>query len=317
LLAFAGSAAALWPAAALTQQAKVPTVVILAGASLPESNIRMFQEGLRDLGYEEGRTIHVEIRLVEGDPRELSEVATALVRDKVDVIVTWTTNATLAAKQATREIPIVMMGVGDPVGMGIVSSYAAPGGNITGTTALTAELGAKHVELLKEMMPGLRRVAALGNASDMAFARTLIDHVERAGSIQQVEIRPAIVTAGPELDAAFPAMLGNKIEAVIVQPSLINKHIADLALASRLPAVSPTSFAFVRLGGLMAYGGTPGYNVRGATVLVDKILRGAKPADLPIQGPTQFSFLINLKTAKELGLTVPQSLLARADEVIE
>src|SRR5947207_2720333 len=233
LLAFAGSAAALWPAAALTQHAKVPTVVILAGASLPESNIRMFQEGLRDLGYEEGRTIHVEIRSAEGDPRELSEVATALVRDKVDVIVTWNTNATLAAKQATREIPIVMMAVGDPVGMGIVSSYAAPGGNITGTTALTAELAAKHVELLKEMMPGLGRVAALGNASDMAFARTLIDHVERAGSIQQVEITPVIVTAGPELDAAFPARRGNKMEAVIVQPSLINKHVAALALASR------------------------------------------------------------------------------------
>ena len=317
MLTFAGSAAALWPAAALTQRAKVPTVAILAGGNLPEFNIRMFQEGLRDLGYREGGNIHVEIRSAEGDPRKLSEIAAALVREKVDIIVTWATNAALAAKQATREIPIVMMAVGDPVGMGIVPSYAHPGGNITGTTALVPELAGKHVELLKEMMPDLRRVAVLGNASDVAFARTFIDHVERAGRIQQVEIAPVIVTAGPELDAAFPAMLGHKIEAVIVQPSLLDKRVADLALASRLPLVSPSSFAFVRLGALMAYGGTPEGNIRGTAVIVDKILKGAKPADIPIQGPTRFTFLINLKTAKALGITVPPSLLARADEVIE
>jgi putative ABC transport system substrate-binding protein len=315
LLTFAGSAAALWPAAALTQQAKVPMVAILAGGNLPEFNIRLFHEGLRDLGYREGQNIHVEIRSAD-DPRKLSEIAAALVREKVDVIVTSATNATLAAQQATREIPIVMMGIGDPVGMGIVPSYAHPGGNITGTTALAPETAAKHVELLKEMMPSVHRIAVLGNASDVAFARTFIDHVERAGRIQQVEIVPVIITAGPELDAAFPAMLGNKIEAVIVQPSLVDKHVADLALASRLPLVSP-SFAFVRLGALMAYGATPGGNIRGATVFVDKILKGAKPADLPIQGPTHFNLLINLKTAKALGLTVPEALLARADEVIE
>src|SRR5262249_21904434 len=154
---------------------------------------------------------------------------------KVDIIVTSATNATLAAKQATREIPIVMMGIGDPVGMGIVPSYAHPGGNITGNTALVPELAAKHVELLKEMMPSVHRIAVLGTASDVAFAQTFIAHVERAGRIQQVEIAPVIVTAGPELDAAFPAMLGNKIEAVIVQPSLVDKPVADLALASRLP----------------------------------------------------------------------------------
>jgi putative ABC transport system substrate-binding protein len=298
------------------QQTKVPTVAVLLGGNLPEFTLRAFQEALRDLGYREGRNIHVELRSGEGDPRKLSEVAAALVREKVDIIVTWNTNAILAAKQATHEIPIVMMAAGDPVGMGIVPSYAHPGGNITGTTSLFPQMAAKHVELLKEMMPNLRRVAALGNASDMAFARTFIEHVERAGRIQKVEIAPIIVTPGPELDAAFPAMVHNKIEAVIVQGSLVSKHVADLALANRLPAVAPNQ-AFVRMGALMAYNGTPQDNIRGAAVFVDKILKGAKPADLPIQQPTRFNFLINLKTAKAIGVTIPPSLLARADEVIE
>jgi len=318
LLAVAGGAALLRPLAAAGQQPKMPVVgILVAGRPDPTPMLRLFRQGLHSLGYVEGQNIQLDIRNAEGKTERLPEFAADLVRAKVDVIAAWMV-AVPVAKRATSEIPIVMLGYGDPVGDGTVASFARPGGNITGMAGLTAELGAKNVELLKEMLPGLTRIAALCNAAATPFAEKFSAAIERAGKAQGVEIVPFMVTAGPQLDAAFPDMTERQIGAAIVQPSLPLKHVADLALAHRLPAASPSPLPpFPALGGLMGYTLNPTAYFREAAVLVDKILKGAKPADLPVEQPTRFELVINLKTAKALGLTVPQSLLARADEVIE
>jgi putative ABC transport system substrate-binding protein len=309
-------AAAPRPLPAAGQQPKKPTVAVLVAGNVPEFQIHAFRQALRDLGYVEGQNIQIEITSAEDDAQRLPEVAAALVRDKVDVIVPFNTNAALAAKRATSGLPIVLMGNGDPIGVGLVGSLAHPGGNITGTSSLHAELAAKHVELLKEMAPDLRRVAALSNSEDAVFGQVFIKRIQAAGQAQQIEVVPVLVAAGTELDAAFPAMVDKKIEAVIVQGSLVNEHVADLGLEHKLGMVSPF-VNFPAMGAVMAYSGTPEENIRGAATFVDKILKGAKPGDLPIQQPIYIRLVINLKTASALGLTVPQSLLARADEVIE
>jgi putative tryptophan/tyrosine transport system substrate-binding protein len=212
----------------------VPTVSMLFAGDLPEFQIRVFREGLRELGYVERQNIRVEIRSVEGDAPRLPDLAAALVREKVDVIVPFGTNAALAAKHATREIPIVLLANGDPVGMGIVASLAHPGGNITGTSPEIPQLAGKHVKLLKEVLPRLRRIAALCNASDPVFADVFLENIRLADKTLQVDIVPVTVTAGPELDAAFPAMVGDKVGAIIVQGSLLSRHVADLALADEV-----------------------------------------------------------------------------------
>jgi putative tryptophan/tyrosine transport system substrate-binding protein len=301
-----------WPLVARAEQPKVPTVGVLV---IPDYQLPLFRQGLRDLGYVEGQTIRLEIRSANGDLQRLGELAAELVRLKVDVLVAVLTPAVLAAQHATSETPIVMLGVGDPVGMGIVASLARPGGNITGTEGLPAPQAAKNLELLKEVLPSLRRIAALCNAPD-PYTTPFLTQIQRAGDALKIEVVPLMVKAGPELDAAFPAMVANKVEAVIVQSSLPLKHVADLAIEYRLPAAA-NFLDFATNGGLMAYGAKPGNAERGAAVFVDKILKGAKPADLPVEQPTTFELVINLKTATALGLTVPQSLLARADEVIE
>ena len=316
-IAAAAGATALRPHASAAQQPKMPVVgILVAGRPDPTPMLRLFRQGLHSLGYVEGQNIQLDIRNAEGKTERLPEFAADLVRAKVDVIAAWMV-AVLVAKQATSEIPIVMLGYGDPVGDGIVASLVRPGGNITGMAGQTAELGAKNVELLKEMLPGLTRIAALCNAAT-SFAKQFYAAIEQAGKAQGVEIVPFMVTAGPQLDAAFPDMTERQIGAAIVQPSLPLKHVADLALAHRLPAASPAPLPpFPALGGLMGYTLNPTVYFREAAVLVDKILKGAKPADLPVEQPTRFELVINLKTAKALGLTVPQSLLAEADEVIE
>jgi putative ABC transport system substrate-binding protein len=310
LILGAGTAIAR-PFAARAEQPKVPTVGVLV---IPDYQLPLFRQGLRDLGYVEGQTIRLEIRSANGDLQRLPELAAELVRLKVDVLVAVFTPAVLAAQHATSETPIVMLSVGDPVGMGIVASLARPGGNITGTGGLVA-LAAKNLELLKEALPSLRRIAALCNAPD-PYSTPFLTQIQRAGDALKIEVVPLMVKAGPELDAAFPAMVANKVEAVIVQPSLPLKHVADLAIEYSLPAAT-NSLDFATNGGLMAYGAKPGDAERGAAVFVDKILKGAKPADLPVEQPTRFELVINLKTAKALGLIVPQSILVRADEVIE
>jgi putative tryptophan/tyrosine transport system substrate-binding protein len=312
----AAGAATLAPTATLAQQRKMATVALLLGGSFPEFQIGVFRQGLHDLGYVEGQSIRVEIHSAEDDAQRLPELAAALVRDRVDVILPFGTNAALAAKHATSEIPIVLLANGDPVGVGLVNSLAHPGGNVTGTSSMHAELAAKHVELLEDMLPNVRRVAALSNSADAFFGQVFLKQIALAGKARRIEIVPMIVAAGAELDAAFPAMVSRNIEAVIVQGSLVNKHVADLGLEYRLPTVSPF-LSFAAMGGLMSYAGAPKGNIRGAARLVDKILKGEKPADLPVQQPSRFELVINLETAKQLGLTIPHTVLLRADEVIE
>lgn len=318
LLAFAAVAAPLLlrPFGVRAQQAKVPTLgVLVVGKPDPAPTLRRFREELRKLGYVEGRNLRIEVRSAEGDAKRLPQLAAELVRERVDVIGAWMTPSVLAAKHATNEIPIVMIGVADPVGTGIVASLAQPGGNVTGIAGLTAELAGKHVQLFKEALPGLGRVAALANAPD-PFSKTFVERIRVAAASEAVEFVPVTVTAAAELDTSFRTMLKDKIGAVIVQPSLPLKQVAELGLRYRLPTGCPL-IGFAQYGGLLGYWADTSSNQRQAASLVDKILKGAKPADLPVEQPTRFELTINLKTAKVLGLTMPASLLARADEVIE
>jgi putative ABC transport system substrate-binding protein len=310
------AAAALGPVAGMASAAKVPVVgVLVVGKPDPTATLHRFRAELRKLGYVEGRNIHIEIRSAEGKLDRLPALAAELVRDRVDVIGVWMTPAVLAAKGATETIPIVMIGAGDPVGMGIVASLARPGGNITGMAGQTTELAAKEVELLKEALPGLRRIAALCNAAD-PFSKPFLEQIERAGKAQGIAIVPVEVTAGASLDAAFPAMVANKIGAVIVQPSLPIAHAAKLALRYRIPAAAPLA-PFAGVGGLMAYANDPAEGSPRAASFIDRILKGAKPADLPIEQPMRFQLVVNLKTAKALGLALPPDFVLRADQVIE
>jgi len=237
------------------------------------------------------------------------------VRLKVDLIVAWFTPAALAAKQATNDIPIVMATAGNPVENGLVASLAHPGGNVTGMSAQGAELAAKCVEMVRELIPTARRVAVLANAPD-PFSKPFLESVRQAGEATKTTIAPVMIHDDQELEAAFPAFDKDRPDAVIVQPSLPPKRSAELALQYRLPAVS-FGRGIVDEGGLMSYGVDGADMFRRAATLVDKILKGAKPADLPVQQPTKFELVINLKTAKAIGLTIPPAFLARADEVIE
>jgi putative tryptophan/tyrosine transport system substrate-binding protein len=275
----------------------------------------VFRQGLRDLGYVEGQNIRFQFRSAEGQANRLPELAAELVRLKVDVIVSWFTPPTQAAKQATRQIPIVMADAGDPVGMGLVASLARPGGNVTGIAGMTAELSGKCIELIREMLPAARRVTALANATD-PFSKPFLEQVQLGGEATGTTINPIKISSREEFDAAFAAMEKERPDAVIVQPSLPSKRAAELALKHRVPAVSvPRRFA--EEGGLMSYSPRIADLYRKAAVYVDKILKGAQPADLPLEQPTIFELVINLKTAKALGLTVPPIFLARADELIE
>jgi putative tryptophan/tyrosine transport system substrate-binding protein len=314
-LTFAG-VAVLSPLASAAQQPKVPTIgALVIGNTDPEEFWRVFRQGLRDLGYVEGQNIRFEFRSAEGQANRLPELAAELVRLKVDVIVTWFTPPTQAAKQATRQIPIVMADAGDPVGMGLVASLARPGGNVTGIAGMTAELSGKCIELIREMLPAARRVTALANASD-PFSKPFLEQVQLGGEATGTTINPIKISSREEFEAAFAAMEKERPDAVIVQPSLPSKRAAELALKHRVPAVSvPRRFA--EEGGLMSYSPRIADLYRKAAVYVDKILKGAQPADLPLEQPTIFELVINLKTAKALGLTVPPIFLARADELIE
>jgi putative tryptophan/tyrosine transport system substrate-binding protein len=314
-IALLGGAAATWALAARAQQ-KVPRVgVLVAGNPNPEPFWRLFREGLRELGYIEGQNILFEFRSAAGNPNRLAELAADLVRLPVDVIVTWQTPTVRAAKEATHEIAIVMADAGDPVGTGLIASLARPGGNITGIAGVTAELAGKSVELIREMIPSARRVVALCNGTD-PFARPFLAQIRLGGETAGIEIRPVTLQGGEELDGAFLQASQERSDAVIVQPSLPTRRAAELALKYRLPAVCVPRW-FAEEGGLMSY--CPKYAdlYRQAAVYVDKILKGAQPAELPVQQPTKFELVINIKTAKALGIAVPPTLLARADEVIE
>jgi putative ABC transport system substrate-binding protein len=314
LLALLGAAPAFWPLAGAAQQPKMPTIgVLVVGSSGSERFWRLFREDLRGLGYVEGQNIRFEFR--SDQVSRLPDLAAELVRLKVDLIVTWFTPAALAAKQATNEIPIVMALAGNPVETGLVQSLARPGGNVTGLSAVGAELAGKCVELIREMLPAARRVAVLVNAPD-PFSKPMLEQVRLTGAATGTAIDAIMIHGAEELEAAFPAMEKDRPDAMIVQPSLPTKRVAELALKYRIPAVSFIR-GIVDEGGLMTYGVAEADASQRAAVFVDKILKGAKPADLPVEQPTRFELVINLKTAKALGLTIPPAFLARADEVIE
>ena len=310
------------PLAAGAQQAgKVRRIGYLDMGSAARSRpyFEAFRQGLHDLGWVEGQNIAVDVRFADGKADQLPTLAAELVRLRVDVIVTSTTPATLAAKQATTTIPIVIGFVADPVGSRIVASLARPGGNITGWTHLGVELRAKHLELLKEAVPAATRFGVLWNPANQVH-KPALKAIEAAAQQLKVELYPVGVQDPKEFESTFSALIGKRVEALVVFPDGMflaqTPLIIALAARSRLPAMYGVR-EYTEAGGLMAYGANLSDMHRLGATYVDKILRGAKPADLPVEQPTKFELVINLKTAKALGLTIPQSLLQRADEVIQ
>jgi putative ABC transport system substrate-binding protein len=312
-----GGAAAGWPLAARAQKSKMARIgALYIGTADAESFKKELREGLRELGYVEGQNISFEFRSAEGKLDRLPELAAELVRLKVDVIVTLYVPPTLAAKQATREIPIVTI-VGDPVETGIVASLARPGGNITGVSLMAAASHGKSVELFRDMLPSVRRVGVLGHATNPVFAKAMLDEVLVAGRPTGTEIQPVVMVSGPDdLEDAFATLVRERADALVVQGSLAIKPVTDMALKHRLPTAS-TPRVFAEIGGLMSFGADGPASFRHGAKFVQRILQGKQPKDIPIEQPTKFELVINLKTAKALGLTVPPTFLSRADAVIE
>jgi putative ABC transport system substrate-binding protein len=312
-IALLGGGAAAWPVAARAQQPeRMRRVGILVVSGLEP--LGPFREALSDLGYVEGKNIQMEVRSAEGQDARLPELATELVRSRVDVIVAVQTPAAHAAKNATRDIPIVVM-AGDPIATGLITNLARPDGNLTGVSATAAEAAAKSLELITEIKPGARRVGVLGNADD-PFMRPFFDQIQRGAPRVRLEVQQFIIRSSDELNSAFAAIASERADAVIIQGSLPVELTVDLALKYQLPSLS-TQKSAVQAGILMSYNASFAERGRMIANYVDQILKGAKPADLPVQQPTKYELVINLKTAKALNLEVPPSLLARADEVIE
>ena len=316
LVASLGAVSAVLPFATMAQQSKIPTIgVLVVGSPASERFWKLFREDMRGLGYIEGKNVRYEFRSDGGQASRLPALAAELVRLRVDLIVAWFTPAALAARQATGEIPIVMALVGNPVQSGLAESLARPGGNVTGMAAIGAELAGKCVDLVRELVPTVRRIAAVANAPD-PFFKPFLRQINLNGAAARITIDPVMIQNSAELDDAFAAMEKQRPDAAIAQPSLPIRRVADLAITHRIPAVSFIR-DFADVGGLMSYGSEEADAYRKAAAYVDKVLKGAKPGDLPINEPTKFELVINMKTAKALGLTVPPLLLARADEVIE
>ena len=281
----------------------------------PEQLLQALREGLRDAGYVEGRNLRLEIRSAAGRHDLQLEKAAELVHLKVDLIVTFFTPTALAAKDATRDIPIVMAGAGDPVATGLVASLARPGGNVTGQSSGGAELAGKSVELIRELIPAARRVGVLADVSD-PFAKPYVAQIGEAAHSAGMEVEPIMTRPGQPLEAVFESLAGKRVDGLLIQGSIARKEMLDLAIKHRLPALTSTRLG-PPLGALMSYGSDYLALARQSAVYIDKILKGANPADLPVAFPTKFLLIINLKTARALGLTVPDKLLALADEVIE
>jgi putative ABC transport system substrate-binding protein len=315
-----GGAATAWPLAARAQQpAKLPTIGFLGttSASAWSHYVAAFAQRLRELGWVESRTVAIEYRWAEGRSERLTEMAGEFVRLKVDVIVT-AGSAFLAVKQATSVIPIVFAIADDPVEAGFAASLARPGGNITGLSIQRGDTLGKRLELLREVLPGLRRLAILANVGDPNTARE-IGEVEAAARTLGFEVAKLEIRRAEDIAPAFEALKGGADALYVCGDPLVNTNrvrINTLALAARLPTMHFVK-VYVEAGGLMSYGPSFADLFRRSADYVDKILRGVKPGDIPIEQPTKFELVINLKTAKALGLTVPPMLLARADEVIE
>jgi ABC-type uncharacterized transport system substrate-binding protein len=312
---------AMCGAMAQAQPKQLPRIGYLV-ANFPSTNpgrVEAFRQGLRDFGYVEGKSIVIEWRYAEGKADRLPALATELVRLKVDVIVTAGPASTRPAKEATVTVPIVMGFDNDPVGNGFVASLARPGGNITGLSTLAPEISGKQLELLKEIVPRLSRVAVLGNSNEPGNAQALRE-VDGAAGAFGVQLQHLDVRDPKDIETAFPAASKGRADAILMLNSpVLNPHrtqVINLAVKSRLPVIYGQS-EFVEAGGLMTYGVSFTDLFRRAAVYVDKILKGAKPADLPVEQPTKFEFVINLKAAKQIGLTIPANVLARADKVIK
>src|ERR1700730_10465028 len=315
-IALLGGAVAAWPLVAHAQLAKLRTIgVLVPGSPPPEAFLKGLRDRLRDAGYTEGRNIRLEIRNAEGKADLLPEKASELVRLKVDIIVAFQTPAAAAAKQATGEIPIVMALVGDPVGAGLVASYAQPGGHVTGTAAGSTEVAGKTVELIREVLPSARRFAVLANETD-PFTKPFLAAIGLAAGSAGMEMETVMARPGLPLDEAFESIAAKRVNAVVIQGSMVRKEAVELTMKHRLPAFG-ISRELPATGGLMGYFANFAEMYRDTAVYIDKILKGAKPSDLPVNFPTKFELVINLKAAKVLGLVVPPTLLARADEVIE
>jgi ABC-type uncharacterized transport system substrate-binding protein len=316
-----GGAAATWPLTARAQQpAKLPTVGFLGSstASLNSQWVAAFLQRLRELTWIEGRTVAIEYRWAEGRAERLAEIATEFVQLKVDVILTYGAPPVIAAMQATSVIPIVFASAGDPVGNALVASLSRPGGNVTGLSIQGTDLAGKRLELLREVVPDLRRLAIMANV-DAPGAVLEMGEVQPTASAHGLEVVTLEIRRAEEIAPAFEAVKGRADALYVCTDALLGTHRAQInALA--LGAQLPTMHAFrdwVEAGGLMSYGPNFSDLFRRAAEFVDKILRGTKPADIPVEQPTRFDLVINLSTAKALGLDVPPTLLARADEVIE
>ena len=316
-----GGVATAWPLAARAQQpAKIARIGFLGSTSpsAVEGRLERFRTGLRDLGYVEGQNILIDFRWAEGRYTRLAEFAAELIRLKVDILATYGTPATLAAKQATTTVPIVMIVSGDAIATGIVSSLAYPGGNVTGSTFFSPELGVKSLELLKEAYPSASRIAVLVNPGNPVIAAEMQAMTLAAKSLK-LELQPFEARQANEIDSMVSTVLKARFDALAVTDDSVfignAERVAEIATRNRLPT---TGFvALARAGGLTGYGiELADLWYRGAT-FVNKILKGAKAADLPVEQPTKFVLALNVKTAKALGLEIPPALLARADEVIE
>ena len=311
---------ALFATADAQQRKKVPQIGYLAAGSARSSSprIELFRQALRGLGYAEGKDIVIQYRNAAGRVDQVAGNAVELVGLKVDIIVTAGPTDTRAAKEATSVIPIVMTQDPDPVGNGFVASLARPGGNITGLSRLAPELSGKQLELLKEIVPRIARVAVFGSSTEPGNAQSLRETELAAGAVG-VKLQYLDILASKDIETAFKAARTGRADAVLVLASPIltqRKQIADGALISRIPAIYDRK-EFVDVGGLMSYGVSISDLDRRAAIYVDKILKGAKPADIPVEQPTKFELVINLKAAKQIGLTIPPNVLVRADRVIK
>jgi putative tryptophan/tyrosine transport system substrate-binding protein len=319
-ITFLGGAAA-WPVAARAQQTqKLPTIGFLGSstASAESQRVAAFVQRLRELGWIEGRTVAIEVRWGEGRNERYADIAAEFVRLKVDVIVTQGTLTVIAARQATSVIPIVFAGAADPVGNDLVASLARPGGNVTGLSNQGTDLAAKRLELLREIVPAFGRVAIMGNVGNPAIVLEMRE-VQAAARMLGLEVAILEIRRAEDIASAFPALQVRADALYVAADPLLGTNrirINTLALGARLPTMHDFR-EYVEAGGLMSYGPNLVDVFRRSADFVDKILRGAKPADLPVEQPTKFELVVNLTTAKALGLTIPEAFLARADEVIE
>jgi putative ABC transport system substrate-binding protein len=303
------------------QAGKIPRVVWLTtgSPSIISGRVEAFRQAMRELGYVEGTNILIEARGADNIPQRRKALAEELVRLKVDVIVTAGAGGTRAVKEATSTIPIVMASDDDPVGTGFVASLARPGGNITGLSQLSTDLSGKRLEILKEVLPNLSRLAVFGSSSEVGQAREMKE-IERAAAALGVKLQPIDVLTIKDIEPAFRAAVKGRADAVLenISGSIRSaqlKELAELAIKHRLPVMRERP-EHVEAGGLMSYGVNLNDLARRAATYVDKILKGAKPADLPVEQPTKFEFVINLQAAKQIGLTIPPNVLVRADRVI-